>query len=83
MIELQKFEVAKMVKANAIKSAYTVSRDGKHHLTFSVSDLARGKAEDQVLMLVTQKGHIKEFKTLDAVRAFIKDVGMLSFHVCG
>ena len=83
MIEVQKFEVAKMVKSDAIKSAYTVSIDGCHKVTFSTKEIGQGMPEDKGLILVTQKGRVKEFKTLDAVRNFMKDVNLHVFHVCG
>ncbi|HHZ70894.1 MAG TPA: hypothetical protein EYN54_11600 [Methylococcaceae bacterium] len=83
MIKLQKFEVAKMVMSDSIRSAYTVSVDGKHKVTFSTSDVRGGSIGDKCLILVTQKGHIKEFKTLDAVRSFMQSVNLSSFTVCG
>jgi len=83
MIKLQKFEVAKMVSLDAIKSAYTVSVGGLHKVTFSASEIGKGSMGDKCLILVTQKGDVKEFKTLDAVHNFMSDVGILSFTVCG
>jgi len=83
MIRLQKFEVAKMVSLDAIKSAYTVSVDGKHKVTFSSNEHSRESYGNKCLVLITQKGDVKEFKTLDAVRNFMSDVGIHSFTVCG
>jgi len=83
MIKLQKFEVAKMVSLDAIKSAFTVSVNGRHKVTFSSNKVGEGTMNDKCLMLVTQKGEIKEFKTLDAVHKFMSDVGIHSFTVCG
>ena len=83
MIDVQKFEVAKMVKTESIKSAYTVSVGDVHKLTFSTRDIGRGQSDDKGLLLVTQKGHVKEFKSLDAVRKFLKDVNIHAFVVCG
>tara|TARA_R110002051_G_scaffold321685_1_gene410036 strand:- start:1091 stop:1324 length:234 start_codon:yes stop_codon:yes gene_type:complete len=77
MIKLQKFEVVKMVLSDSISAAYTVSNDNGHKVTFSAKGDVAG------LVLVTQKGAIKEFKTLDAVRSFMQSVGIKSFSVCG
>ena len=83
MIKVQKFEVAKMVMTDSINAAYTVSNGDTHKLTFSTRDIGNGPIDDKGLVLVTQKGHIKEFKSLDAVRRFLKDVGITSFSVIG
>ena len=83
MIEVQKFEVAKMVMTDSIKAAYTVSKGDIHKLTFSTKDIGKSQPDDKGLILVTQKGHVKEFKSLDAVRSFLKDVEITSFVVIG
>ena len=83
MIKLQKFEVAKMVSVGAINSAYTVSVKDRHKVTFSSNKPDDKFLGNKCLILVTQKGEVKEFKTLDAVRNFMADVGILSFTVCG
>ena len=76
MITLQKFEVKKMVTVNSIESVIVIYSNDGYVITFS----ARGSASG--IKLVTQKGNIKSFKTLDSVRGFLCDVGILSFTVC-
>tara|TARA_R110002020_G_scaffold467655_2_gene691413 strand:+ start:4803 stop:5051 length:249 start_codon:yes stop_codon:yes gene_type:complete len=80
---LEELEVRKMVKLGTIKSALTVSADGGHKLTFSLSELGKAEMKDVCLILVTQKKEHRVFKTLDAVREFLKRVGIQSFLVCG
>ena len=80
-MELQKYEVVKMVNLNAISAAYTTKRGNGFVIAFASTSTS--EAKDVVIKLVTQKGNEKTFATLTSVHTFMNDVGIKSFTVAG
>ena len=72
---MQQKELQELVNEDKLKGVKVVSRSD--HFNVTVED----DAGDFSLIRVARGGK-REFKTLDAVKAMLDEVGVKSFHVC-
>ena len=82
MIQMQKFEITKMILNGAKLDALVTNTGESYQVKLKV--MLSGKNEDcniHELSLVTQKGRVKSFKVLESVRSFMSDVGISEFKV--
>lgn len=82
MIQMQKFEITKMVLNGAKLDAVVTSAGDSYQVRLKV--ILSGKdanTSTHELSLVTQKGRVKQFKVLESVRSFMFDVGIPEFKV--